>query len=131
MNCLHSFRTKTKLESQKKVCENKDFCNVIMPYEDIKILEFNQDQKCDKTPLIIYTDLECMIEKIYGCKNNSANPSTRKVSGHIPSDFSMSTISSFRSNKNNDVYRGKYCMKKFDKSLREHAMKIIILRRRK
>ena len=79
-----------------------------MPYEDIKILEFNQDQKCDKTPLIIY-----------------------KVSGHIPSDFSMSTISSFRSNKNNDVYRGKYCMKKFDKSLREHAMKIIILRRRK
>ena len=29
LNCLHSFRTKNKLESHKRVCENKDFCNVI------------------------------------------------------------------------------------------------------
>ena len=42
LNCLHSFRTKNKLESHKKVCNNKDFCNVIMPSEDTKILEFNQ-----------------------------------------------------------------------------------------
>ena len=41
LNCLHSFRTKNKLESHKKVCENKDFCNVIMPSEDTKILEIN------------------------------------------------------------------------------------------
>ena len=26
LNCLHSFRTKNKLESHKRVCENKDFC---------------------------------------------------------------------------------------------------------
>ena len=26
LNCLHSFRTKRKLESHKKVCENKDLC---------------------------------------------------------------------------------------------------------
>ena len=31
---FHIFRTKNKLESHKKVCENKDFCNVIMPSED-------------------------------------------------------------------------------------------------
>ena len=37
LNCLHSFRTK-KLEMHKKVCENKDFCNVIMPFEDSKTL---------------------------------------------------------------------------------------------
>ena len=30
-----------KLESHKKVSENKDFCNVIMPSKDTKILEFN------------------------------------------------------------------------------------------
>ena len=30
LHCLHSFRIKKKLESHKKVCENKDFCNVIM-----------------------------------------------------------------------------------------------------
>ena len=49
-----------------------------------------------------------------------------KVSGHIPSGVSMSTISSFKSiESKDDVYRGKDCMKKFCQSLREHAMKII------
>ena len=37
----------------KKVCENKDFCNAAMPFEDTKILEFNQYQKSDKAPFII------------------------------------------------------------------------------
>ena len=64
-----------------------------------------------------------MIEKIDGCKNNS---STTKLSEHVPSGFSMSTIFSFRSIDNkHDVYRGNGCMKKICDSLREHAMKII------
>ena len=41
-----------------------------MPTEDTKILEFNQYQKSDKAPFIIYADLECLIKKIDGCKNN-------------------------------------------------------------
>ena len=52
LSCLHSFRTKYKLDSHKKVCENKDFCNVVMPSEDSKILEFNKYQKYDKTSLL-------------------------------------------------------------------------------
>ena len=54
-----------------------------MPTEDTKILEFNQYQKSDKAPFIIYTDLECIIERIHGCKNNSENSSTTKISEHI------------------------------------------------
>ena len=42
LNCLHSFRTKNKLDLHKKVCENKGFCDVVMPPEENKILEFNQ-----------------------------------------------------------------------------------------
>ena len=64
MNCLYSFRTKNKLELHKTVCENKDFCRVIMPSEDTKILEFNQYEKSDKAPFIIYADLEYIIEMI-------------------------------------------------------------------
>ena len=122
-NCLHSFRTKNKLEWRKKVCENKDFCNVIMPFEDTKIVEFNQYQKSDKVPFVIFANLECLIEKI---KNNSENSSTTKVGQHIRSGFPMSTISSFKDIENkHDVYRGKDCMKKFCEYLREHALKII------
>ena len=116
---------KTNFNRIKEHVKIKIF-NVIMPFEDTKILEFNQYQKSDKAPFIIYADLECIIERIDGCKNNSENSSTTKVSNHIPSDFSTSTISSFRRIENkHDVYRGKDCMKKFDESLRGHAMKII------
>ena len=41
-----------------------------MPSDDTKILIFNQYQKFDKVPFIIYADLVCIIEKIDGCKNN-------------------------------------------------------------
>ena len=36
-NCLPSFRKKNKLESHKNVCENKDFCGVVMSFEDTKM----------------------------------------------------------------------------------------------
>ena len=103
-----------------------------MPSEDTKMLELNQHQKSGKAPFIIYADLECIIEKIDGCKNNPDKSSTTKVSKHIPSGFSMSTISSFRSIENKHyVYRGKDCMKKFCELLREHAMKIINSKKKK
>ena len=37
-------KKQNKLEWHKKACENKDFCNVIMPSEEIKISQFNQNQ---------------------------------------------------------------------------------------
>ena len=83
-----------------------------MPSEDTIILEFNQNQKFDKAPFIIYADLECIIKKIDRCKNNPEN--------------SFSTISLSRSIENkNNVYRGKDYMEKFYEFLKEHAMKII------
>ena len=54
LNCLHSFATESKLESHIKVYENIDFCNVVMPSEDAKILKFNQYQKSDKA---LYTGI--------------------------------------------------------------------------
>ena len=103
-----------------------------MSYEDSKKLQFNQYQKSDKVPFIIYADLECMIDRTDGCKNNPENSSTTKVSKHIPSGFSMSTISSFRSIENKlDLYRSKDCMNMFCESLREHSMKIISFKKKK
>ena len=44
----------------------------------------------------------------------------------------MSTVSSFKSTENkHDIYRGIHNMKKYCESLREHAMKIIIVKRKK
>ena len=42
LNCHHSVATENKRESRKKVCGNKNFCNLVMTSEDTKILAFNQ-----------------------------------------------------------------------------------------
>ena len=42
LDCSHLFRTKNKLESHIKLCENKDICKVETSSEDTKKLEFHQ-----------------------------------------------------------------------------------------
>ena len=132
MNCLHSIRIKNKLQSHKKVCQNNNFCNIVMSSESSKTLEFNQYKKSNRATFIIYANLQSLIKKTDGCKNNPENSSTRKVGERISSDFSMPTILSFKSIENkHDVYKGKDCMKKFCESLREQAMKIINFKKKK
>ena len=67
--------------------------------EDTKMLEFNQHQKSDKASSIIYADFEFLIEKNNGCKNNLENSSTAKLGEHVPSGFSVPTISLFKNRK--------------------------------
>ena len=132
LNCLHSFRTEKRLKSLKKVFENKDFLNIVMSYEGTKILEFEQKEKSDKAPFIIYVDLECLIEKIDGCKNNSKNSSTAKLGEDIFISFSISTKISFKNIGNkHGVCRVKDCRKNFCVSLRQHALKIINFKKKK
>ena len=131
-NCLYSFATKSKREFHKNECKNKDLSSIVMPSEDTELLEFNQYKENDKAPFIIYADLKYLVEKIVGCKNNPENSSAIKIGEYIPSGFSMSKISSFKSiEKRHNVYRGKDCMKKFCESLRVHAMKIINFKKKK
>ena len=39
LNCLHSYRTKSKLKKKEKICKNHDFCKLKMPDVDNNILE--------------------------------------------------------------------------------------------
>ena len=41
LNCLHSFRTENKLKSHEKVCQNKDFCGIVMLSERRKYQNLN------------------------------------------------------------------------------------------
>ena len=79
------------------MCKNEDFCNVIMPSKDDKMLEFHLYQKYYKALFVIYADLECWIEKLDKYKNNPKNSCTTQIGEHISSGFSISAISSFKS----------------------------------
>ena len=103
LNCLHSYRTKNKLEEHKKICENHNYCNIEMPTKDNNIIKYNPNES-----------------------------STTEINKHIPSIYSLFTHCSFDRAKNKlDHYRGKDCMKKFCKDLREHATKIFNYEKKK
>ena len=64
-----------------------------------------------------------MFNRKIRCKNNPKNSSTTKVGEDLPSIFSKSVVSLFKSTENkHDVYRGKNCLKQLCESLREHEM---------
>ena len=126
LNCFHSYRTRNKLESHKKICENHNYCNVEMPTKNNNIIKYNQGKKSIKLPFVVYADLECLLEKMSTCQNNPNESSTTEINKHTPSGYSIFTHCSFDQSKNKlDHYRGKDSMKKFSKDLREHTMKII------
>ena len=132
LNCFHSYRTKNKLESHKKICENYDYCHVEMPTKDNNIIKYNHGEKSMKVPFIIYADLECLLEKMSTCINNPNESSTTKINKHTPSGYSIFTSCSFDESKNKlNYYRGKDCMKKFCKDLKEHVTRIINYEKKK
>ena len=125
LNCFHSYRTENKLESHKKICENHNYCHVEMPTKDNNI-KYNHGEKSMKVPFIIYADLECLLEEMSTCINNPNESSTTKINKHTASGYSIFTSCSFDESKNKlNHYRGKDCMKKFCKDLKEHATRII------
>ena len=133
LNCFHSYRTKvkSKLELHKKICENHDYCQK-MPAKDNNIIKYNHGKKSMKVPFTLYTNLECILEKISTCINNPNESSTTKINKHTPSGYSIFTSFSFDELKNKlNYYRGKDCMKKFCKDLKEHATRIINYEKKK
>ena len=97
-----------------------------MPPKDNNIIKYNDGEKSMKVPFIIYADLECLLEKMSTCINNPNESSTTKINKHTPSGYSIFTSCSFDESKNKlNYYRGKDCMKKFCKDLKEHATRII------
>ena len=103
-----------------------------MPTKDNNIIKYNHGEKSMKVPFIIYADLECLLEKVSTYINNPNDSSTTKINKLTPSGYSIFTSCSFDESKNKlNYYRGKDCMKKFCKDLKEHATRIINFEKKK
>ena len=63
--------------------------------EDNKILKHIPGEKSLRVPFIIYTDLECLLRKIYTCSNNPDKSYTEKKAMYKPSGYSLATCCSF------------------------------------
>ena len=126
LNCLHSYRMKSKLKKHEKICKNPDFCNLKMPDAENNILESKPGKKPLKHPFIIYADLECLLLKMNTCKNNPNKSYTTVKALHKPSRYSLLTSCSFDKLENKQTYYSKRdCMKRFCNDLKEHISRII------
>ena len=113
LNCFRSYRTKSKLELHKKICENHDYCKVEIPTKGNNIIKCNHGEKSMNVSFVIYADLECILDKMSTCMNNPNESYTAKINKHIPSGYFIFTSCSFDESKNKlNYYRGNDCMKK-------------------
>ena len=97
-----------------------------MPKWFEKILKYNPGEKSLKAPFAIYLDLECLLKKEQSCQNNPEKSYTEKKAKYEPSGWAIFTNCSLDEKENKlDYYRGKDCIEKLCKKLKEHAMKII------
>ena len=63
LNYLHSYTTKNKLKKHQKICENNEYCKLEMPKKG-SVLKYISGEKAIMTPLVIYADLESILDKI-------------------------------------------------------------------
>ena len=114
LNCLHSYRTKSKLKKHEKICKYRDFCNLKMADAKKNISESKPGKKSLKHEFVIYADLECLLLKMNTCNNNPNKSYTTAKATHKPSGYSLLTSCSFDTSENKQTYyRGTDCMKRF------------------
>ena len=80
LNCFNSYTTKNKLKKHEEICNNHDSCCIDMPSWAEKILKYSPGEKSLKTPFTIHLDLECILEKVQSCQNNTEKSYTEKKS---------------------------------------------------
>ena len=126
LNCFNSYTSKNKLKEHEEICNNQDSCRVEMPEWVNKISKHNPGEKSLKAPFTICLDLEFTLKKLQSSQNNPEKFYAEKKAIHEPSGWSIFTRCSFDKKENKlNYYRGKDCIEKLCKDLKENATKII------
>ena len=126
LNCFSLYTTKNKLKEYEEICNNNDSCRIDMPNWAKKTIKFNPAEKSLKEPYAVYIDFECILKEEQSCQNNPEQSYTEKKTLHEPSGWSIFIKCSFDKKENKlDYYRGKDCIEKSCKKLKENLIEII------
>ena len=109
LNCFKSYRTEIKLKEHKLICDNHDYCEIIMPGEKHKTLKYLEGSKWLEMEHAIYLHLGCILSKLSTCAKNPNDSYSQTISTHEVSGYSTVGV-----NKHSDnyqmYYRGEDCM---------------------
>ena len=124
LNCFHSYSTMDKLKKHELVCDNHDYCEILMSDDKNKILKYASGSKSLKMAHAIYVDIECLLVKHDPCSNNLNRTWSKTISTHLPSGYSTNVVNEYKDNYHT-YYRGIDCMNKLSKDLLKIGKEII------
>ena len=85
-----------------------------------------------KVQFFIYADLESLLQNMRTFHNKTKNWLTTKINENTPSGYLLFTHCSFNATKDKlDCYKGKDCMERFCKDLKEYPTKIFDQQKKK
>ncbi|XP_071575456.1 uncharacterized protein [Temnothorax nylanderi] len=61
--CLHYFYTREKLAAHSVDCGRMNDCAIVLPNENDKWLSFDNHDRKERLPFVVYADLECLLEQ--------------------------------------------------------------------
>ena len=126
-NCLNEFRSELVLDKHSKICEDNDYCEIIMPSKKKSKLIFDLSKDTSMTLRSIYAELQSISVPITNeyLSINGKESYTIKENEHMPSGFALSTIFSSDTSKSYHTHGfGEDCMNQFVEQLKEHIDKI-------
>lgn len=118
--CLNYFATKVKLDDHKIYCQEINTCQVEFPKD--KFIKFKNFVNKERTPYVIYADLETMLKP---CHDTNVTSHTVKYQNHVAYSAGFYLKCSF----NNSLsfyrsYRGTDCLSWFADQMEEVAKDI-------
>ena len=113
-----------KLKKLELVCDNLNYCEILMPDDKNKILKYASGSKSLKMAHAIYVDIECLLVKHDTCSNNLNRSWSKTISTHTPSGYSINVVNEYKDNYHT-YYRGIDCMNQLSKELLKIGKEII------
>ena len=134
LNCFNSYTTKNKLKEHEEIFNNHNSRHIDMPDCANKTIKYNPGEKSLKAPFsfFFYYYLECILKKLQSIQNNPEKSYTEKKARHEPSGWALYASCSFDKKENKlNYYRGKDCIEKACKKIKECSMEIINCEKKK
>ena len=116
MHCLQCFSSERVLNDHKENCIAVNGTQAInMPDKNNNILKFNNFQKQQAVPFVIYADFEAITEKIQGCRPYDEKSFTEAYQKHTDCGYGYKLVCCYddKYTKPLKLYRGKNAVYKF------------------
>ena len=124
LNFFGSCTTKNKLKEHEEICNNNESCSIDMPSWAEKTLKYNPGEKSLKAPFTICLDLGCLLKK-----NNLVKTILKNLIQKKKLDMNLLVGQCFIRHsfdeKKINYYRGKDCIEKSCKKIKEKSNEII------